>query len=178
VDKDNFNPTITKEELLATMDGSLFSMAFKDIERAANSGAQLGAFILASCFIDALAGFYSGVDRETCLRNNGERYQKFVGKYMPMYDAKKLWVDLRNGLVHAYAAGKCFAFTDGNKAGFSFDKTPSGAEIINLEDFLTHIKAAYAQLRRDILTDEHAFKNAYIRFSAMGLMQTRPIAEI
>jgi hypothetical protein len=42
---------------------ALYDMAFLDIKRASGGKSKMGAFILASCFIDYMAGFIAG--RET-----------------------------------------------------------------------------------------------------------------
>ena len=50
-------------------------MAFLDIKRASAGKSKMGAFILASCFIEYMAGFVAG--KET----NREDYKKFVKDY-------------------------------------------------------------------------------------------------
>ncbi|NPV02387.1 MAG: hypothetical protein HPY53_13515 [Brevinematales bacterium] len=175
---EEFKPTITKEVLVSVMDQSLFLMAYKDIEKAFKGECYMGVFILASCFIDAMAGFHAGVTKQTCTRGNSRRFKEFVKKFMPLYDAEMLYEDLRNGLVHAYTSGKTYVFTHSNNAGFHFDKTQKGSIILNLEDFLAHIRSAYSQLRNEILNDHSAYIHAHIRFDEMGLMQGRPLKDL
>jgi hypothetical protein len=57
-----------EEELLEILDKYLLVWAFGDIEWASKGEAKLGAFILGACFIDAMAGFYKGIDREEAKR--------------------------------------------------------------------------------------------------------------
>jgi hypothetical protein len=51
---------------------ALFDMAFLDIKRASAGESKMGAFILASCFIEYMAGFIAG--RETTNKD----YKQFV----------------------------------------------------------------------------------------------------
>jgi hypothetical protein len=162
---------MTNQQLVEKMDEILFGWAYRDIERASIYGeAKLAGFILGACFIDALAGFYEGVDRNHVKNNSSRRFTNFVKKYLSEYDAQKLWTDLRCGLVHSYAAGTTYAFTDANKAGFHFSKAPNGMLILNLEDFLADLRKAYSKLRDDILTDKKIFNNALKRYESMWLM--------
>lgn len=54
-----------KKELVSILDQYLFGWAYKQIEQASIHGeAKLAGFILGACFIDAMAGFYAGIDKE------------------------------------------------------------------------------------------------------------------
>ncbi len=162
---------ITKEQLVDILDEYLFGWEYKDIERASILGtAKLAGFILGACFIDAMAGFFAGVTRETVKNGSSDRFKKFVEKYLKKYDSEKLWADLRCGLVHSYAEGGTYAFTDANQAGFHFNYTASGRIILNLEDFLFDLREAYKNFRNDILINNDIFLKAKIRYESMGLM--------
>ena len=94
---------LTRENLVKMLDDSLFGWAYRDIERASIYGeAKLGGFILGACFIDAMAGFLDGIDKEKAKSRSGVRFKDFVRKYLPQYDPEKLWTDLRCGLVSTY----------------------------------------------------------------------------
>jgi hypothetical protein len=161
----------TKEELVIILDRSLFSMAYKDIERASIYGeAKLAGFILGACFIDAMAGFYSGVTKDKVTKKSGERFKNFVSKYLTRYNAEDFYKDLRCGLVHSYAEGGTYVFTDSNKAGFHFTATKTGMIVLNLEDFLADLRKAYSDFRNDVLTDNEIFLNARKRYESMYLM--------
>ena len=161
---------IQKTDMARILD-HVYNWGFGDIVRASIEGnAKLAGFILGACLIDALAGFYAGVTKETCKYGSGERFKQFVGKYMTRYDANNLWVDLRCGLVHSYASGKSYAFTDANRAGYHFDKRPDGMTILNLEDFLADIKHAFAEYRKDVLSDDALFVKAETRVGSLGIM--------
>jgi hypothetical protein len=169
----------TNERLVKVLDKYLYGWAYKDIERASVQGnAKLAGFILGACFIDAMASFYSGATKETAKKGSGDRFKNFVQKYLVQYDAEKLWNDLRCGLVHSYAEGGTYVFTDANKEGFHFDETPRGKIILNLEDFLADLRKAYSSFRKDILRDKEIFLKAKQRYQSMGLMMGRPIDEL
>jgi hypothetical protein len=165
------NIQITKEQLVNVLDQYLFGWEYKDIEKASIFGeAKLAGFILGTCFIDAMAGFFAGVTKEKVGSGSSDRFKDFVKKYLPEYNAEKIWSDLRCGLVHSYAEGGTYVFTDANKAGFHFNSTPGGKIILNLEDFLSDLRKAYKKFRNDILTDNDIFLKAKTRYESMGLM--------
>jgi len=89
-----------------------------------------------------------------------------------------LWSDLRCGLVHSYAEGGTYVFTDNNKAGFYLNTTSIGRVILNLEDFCADLRKAYNKFRSDILTDDDCFLKAKHRSESMGLMMEVPVSEI
>lgn len=162
---------ITKEQLVETLDKYLFGWEYKDIERASLFGeAKLAGFILGACFIDAMAGFLAGVTKEKVSSGSSDRFKEFIRKYLPKYDSEKFWADLRCGLVHSYAEGGTYVFTDANKAGFHFNSTSGGKIILNLEDFLSDLREAYKNFRNDILTDNAIFLKVKTRYESMGLM--------
>lgn len=169
----------TKEQLVNFLDQYLFGWEYKDIEKASiYVGAKMAGFILGACFIDAMAGFYAGVNRKESEKNSSQRFKNFVGEYLKQYDKEELWKDLRCDLVHSYAAGESYVFTDGNKGGFHFEKTKKGETILNLEDFLADLREAYKRFRDDILVDQEIFKKAERRYNLMGLMMTKPREEL
>ena len=167
---------LTKERLAWLLDKYLYGWAYIDIERASIKGdAKLAGFILGACFIDAMASFHAGVDLDTSKRDSGKRFKDFVEKYLKDYNADKLWSDLRCGLVHSYAEGGTYVFTDNNKAGFHMNYTSKGKIILNLEDFCADLRKAYNAYRTDILSDNDCFLKAKHRLESMRLMMPVPI---
>jgi hypothetical protein len=164
------NQKPTKEQLVALLDQYIFGWAYKDIERASVKGeAKLAGFILGACFIDTLAGFYFGINRSMSKNNSGKRFTTFVKKYLKRYNAEKLWEDLRCGLVHSYAEGGTYVFTDANKAGYHFNKIKDGRILLNLEDFCADLREAYRLYRNDILINDKIYAKALRRLD-MGIM--------
>jgi hypothetical protein len=171
---------ITAQKLVEILDTFLIKWgAFEDIKKASIYGeAKLAGFILGACFIDAMAGFFAGVDRQTSKFNSGKRFKDFVKQYLPTkYDSEKLWEDLRCGLVHSYAEGGTYTFIHGNKDKH-FEKLSSGKVLLNLEDFCDDLYQAYNNFRSDILKDNSIFLNAKYRLDSMGLMGPRQVTEI
>jgi hypothetical protein len=170
---------LTNVELVQELDNYLYNWAYKQIEGAAVLGpSKLAGFILGACFIDAMASFWTGVDKDSAKTGSGKRFQDFVKKYMDRYNSETLWQDLRCGLVHSYAEGGTYAFTDNNKAGFHFDVTPRGKIILNLEDFCADLRKAYSDFRKDVLSDRDIFLKARHRYTSMGMMKEVPIGQI
>ncbi len=162
---------LTKEKLVETLDEYLLGWEYGDIERASIAGeAKLAGFILGACFIDAMAGFFAGLEKGSVKGGSRARFINFTEKYLPNYNSEKLWEDLRCGLVHSYAEGGTYVFTDANKAGHHFEATPNGKIMLNLEDFACNLRMAYHGLRKDILNNDIVFCNAKRRYLSMGLM--------
>lgn len=141
----------------------LYTMAFRDIERASQGNSKIGAFILASCFIEYLAGFRYGK------ATNRADYKSFVKSYLPDYDPEKLYRDLRCKLVHNYSEGGSYAFTDANPELhgklMNDDKI-----IINLENFIADIEKAMTCLFKEIETNSEVQSLAIKRFKDIGLI--------
>jgi len=162
---------MTKEEVVNILDSQLFGWEYGDIIRASIQGkAKLAGFILGSCFIDAMAGYYAGIDKKTAKIHSGKRFKDFVQRYLNKYNNLKLWEDLRCGLVHSYAEGGTYVFTDNEKAGKHFENVMGGKVLLNLEDFIYDLKHAYENLRTDILSDTEVYKRAKYTLENIGIM--------
>ena len=144
-------------------------MAFLDIKKASAGGSKMGAFILASCFIDCMAGFVCGGE------TGGRDYKNFVGNYLPsIYDPSKLYKDLRCKLVHNYSEGGSYWFTD-NKPHLH-GQTENGRTIINLENFINDLENALHKLLEEIQSDSSMQKKAIDRYNSIGLLCVGGIA--
>jgi hypothetical protein len=109
-----------------------------------------GAFLSFICVltgIDAVSGFLSPSDR------NGDRFKKFVRKYMPQPLAARaddLW-DLRNYVVHAFNPGPQFGLCHRqNDLHLTEDK---GRTILNAENFFAAFVSATDAYFDDLRTD-------------------------
>ncbi len=173
---------MTQIDLMKILEDSLYKMAFQDIERASSGESKIGAFILASCFIDVLARYRYGVhhkEGKNILRKsniNGEPtsnktlYVGFVKEYFSnKYNAEDLYKSLRCCLVHAYTEGGKYLFTHKNKRGNHFDQI-GDKTLLNLEDFIRDIKVAYEKLIKDIKKDEELFENAKFKLHTEGTL--------
>ena len=149
--------------ILNHIKNALYDMAFLDIKRASDGGSKMGAFILASCFIDCMAGFVCG--RKTTRKD----YEHFVRNYLPsLYDPSKLYKDLRCQLVHNYSEGGSYWFVD-NKAQLH-GKTVCGRIIINLENFINDLENALNKVLREIQSDQSKKQKAIDRYKSIGLL--------
>ena len=127
----------------------------------------MGAFILCSCLIDAVAGFEKGSD------TNKTDYICFVKKHLPNYDAASLYEDLRCKLVHSYSEGGSYLFTDAKPqlhGGFQGNQT-----VINLEDFVADIASALEAFATDISGNDVLLRsNAIKRYKSNGIIEVAP----
>ncbi len=146
---------------------SLNDMAFHDIKRASNGKAKMGAFILCSCFIEYMAGFVAG--KETTKND----YIKFIEKYIPGYDANKIYKDLRCKLVHNYSEGGSYLFTDAHPELHNA-KSSDGRTVINLENFIEDLGKALNKLLDEIENDPIIQKSAEIRYDEIGIITIIP----
>ena len=125
---------MTDEEKISIIIESLTTNALGDIKRASSGGSKLGAFILSSCLLDAIAGFYRGKD------TSRDDYNNFVIRYLDGYDGNKLYKDLRCKLVHGYSEGGSYLFVDAKPELHL--KMYGAKTIINLENFVSDIENA------------------------------------
>ncbi len=148
---------------------ALHDMAFMDIKRAATGNSKMGAFILASCFIEYMAGFACG--KETRKKD----YIDFVSHYLPaMYDSTKLYSDLRCKLVHNYSEGGSYWLTYNQPELHGLQEHKR--TIINLENFIDDIGNALHRLVHEIETDPSARLRAVNRYQSIGLLCVGGIA--
>jgi hypothetical protein len=141
----------------------LYDMAFLDIKRASAGDSKVGAFILANCFIDYMAGFVSG--RETRKKD----YEDFVRNYLPStYNPKKLYKDLRCRLVHNYSEGGSYWLTYNQPQ--LHGQTMNSLTVINLENFIEDLDAAFNKFIKMIEHDPLAMQKAIDRYNSIGLL--------
>jgi hypothetical protein len=141
---------------------ALYDMAFLEIKKASSCDLTMGAFILASCFIDYMAGFVYG--RET----TGKDYKYFVRDYLQMYDPSKLYKDLRCRLVHNYSVGSSYWFRKNQPA--LHKQTEQGRLIINLENFIDDLENALNKLLQEIQSDPLKRQKAIDRYNSIGIL--------
>lgn len=154
-------------QLINHIHNTLNKMALDDIKKASAGRSKMGAFILGSCFIDYLAGFWAGK------KSSRTVYKDFVKQYLKPYDPEKLYRDLRCKLVHNYSEGGSYIFTDANPS--LHQKPHSGKKLINLENFINDLEAAMRQLFKDFSTDPTLEENAKKRFNEIGLLTVAPL---
>jgi hypothetical protein len=153
------------EEYIERIKNSLSNLAFADVKMASNGGAKMGAFILASCFIDYIAGFYYGhkADRSD--------YINFTNKYLKKYDGDKIYYSVRNGLVHNYFVERDYVFSDKGADGPNLGKYKNGKIVLNLEDFLSDIESAMNKYFKALDRDNELRKRAIKRFKRGKILE-------
>jgi hypothetical protein len=156
---------MTESEIIEKVKTTFREWVLGDIEKASKVGTKMGAFILASCFIDYIASYY--VNDES----GDERYKKFVKDFLKSYDADDLYYSLRNKLVHNYSEGGKYLFTDGKKAGEHLFMVRN-KQIINLEDFIIEIKHAM-----EIYFSE-LDKNKKLQYNCVKRYNKNPLLEL
>lgn len=159
------NRTITPSILQILLDNSLYEMAFRDIEAIRDRKiASMSCFILLSCFIDYMAGYYCGVNT-----TRKEHFMRFCKEYLPMYDPNTLYKDIRCKLVHQYIEPGNLIFTDNT------DKKDGGMKdskriILNVDDFINDVRNAWLKFRRDIKDNNCVYKRALERYENAGTL--------
>jgi hypothetical protein len=141
----------------------LYDMAFLDIKRASIGDSKMWAFILASCFIDYMAGFVCG--QETGKKD----YENFVCQYLPpIYDPSKLYADLRCRLVHNYSEGGSYWLTYNQPQ--LHGQAVNNRTFINLENFVDDLENAFHKFVEHIELDPSAEQRAIDRYNSIGLL--------
>jgi len=145
--------------------------ALTDIKKSYH--ADVGTFILGSCFIDAMASFRYGVTKSILKdRKSGERYKNFVKEYLPRYNEDDLYLSLRCGLVHNYVEHYGRYLLDSNDYSANLHLQPEGDRIwINRQKFVDDLESAYNNFRAHVLSDDKVFALAVNRLNSLGLMK-------
>jgi len=154
-----------EKEIIARIKSSLSQLAFADVKKASAGGAKMGAYILASCFIDYLAGFYYGH------KSTKDDYINFVNKYLRRYDGKQVYYSVRNGLVHNYSVERDFVFSEKGIDGPHLGKYKNGKTVLNLEDFLADIENAMSKYFKALEHDNNLRRRAINRFRSGKMLE-------
>ena len=167
------NPMINieKEELVKNLDKAFASIALEDIKRAVHidTNTTMAVFILGSCFIESLAGFYCGQTDPNSYGKSKDQFVEFVTKYLPKYNPQDMWQSLRNGLVHSYTDKGKYLYVNKKRDLHHLQHQGRGL-FINDENFVEELENAYEQFRYDVLNDPNIFLKTQQRFDAFGVM--------
>ena len=161
---------IEREKLVKILDEAFVSIALEDIKRALHidTNTTMAVFILGSCFIEALGGFYCGQTNPNLRGKSQDQFVQFVTKYLPQYNPHDLWQSLRNGLVHSYTDKGKYLFVN-KKRDLHHSLHQGRGLFINDENFVEELENAYKQFREDILNNNDIFFKAKRRFDAFGV---------
>lgn len=155
------------QEIIDKIKDALSGWDFDNIKVVAEGKAKMGAFILASCYIDHLACFYYNKD------GTRTTYENFVQKWLPQYNAKDLYKSLRCKLVHNYTEGGKYTFVhekpqlhlrkDGNKT------------IVNLENFIAELEEVQKRFFELLDSPGACRENAIRRHKSVGILGSTQI---
>lgn len=157
--------TEKQKELVTQMKTSLIDMAFGDINRAANGGAKMGAFILCSCYIDYLAGFRFG--RKTTRKE----YKAFIKLYLHGYNPETVYHDLRCGIVHNYSEGGSYTFMHELPNLHFYTPGGIGKICLNLENFIYDLETASQKYFFELENSDELLSLASKRMNQTGILR-------
>lgn len=134
-----------------------------------SKGTPLSAYLLLSCAIDIVAGFYEGRDPKKRDNDIGEQYRKYVGKYMKNYNPQILYKDLRCGLTHNFIIGNILGLTH-NHPELHNKRDIDGRVIKNFESFFDDFKIGFEQYFKDLDQDDDLQRRFMFRFEKGGIV--------
>ncbi len=149
-------------KIIENVRSSLIKWDLDDIKKASKANANLGAFILGSCYIDHLSCLYSGSD------STDDNYIKFVNDYLANYNGRDMYKDIRCRLVHNYSVGNKYAFTHNNSQLHL--KENDGKICINLGDFIEDLEAAANKFFADADQNDDIKVNIAKRHLNIGIL--------
>lgn len=129
-----------------------------------NGGTPLAAYILLSCAIDVIAGFYSGrnaLDE----RNLGNQYKKFIADYMKDYNPQKVYKLIRCSLVHNFIVGPNMALMHGSTNSKLHLMTVNGVDFKNFDNLFFNFKQAVARYFDDVEQSDDLKRKFIMRYS-------------
>ncbi len=157
------------EATIAKVKKTLEEDAWQDVIYASEHGTRMGGFILASIYIDYLAGYFGGEG------DNRELYIGFIKKFMPQYNAEDIWMSMRCQLVHNYSERGSFEFTDGKPERHLKPSRLKGRLILNIESFLEDIKNARDGYFELVQADKRIRDKLVRRYHKYGILSESPI---
>ena len=130
-----------------------------------NGSSPLVAFILVSAAIDFMAGFLEGIDRFDP-SSSDKIFKRFVEKYMPQYNAKYVYRNVRCRFAHNYTIGDGVALIHQNSN--AHDPLGShGGKIINFENFYADFRIGVERYFIDLQKDK-GLQKRFLRRSLLG----------
>ena len=146
---------------------------FKSIESsyratsAPGGGTPMVAFMLVSCAIDVIAGFYSG--RSSFIRQDiSGQYKEFVKDYMKPYNPNIVYEEIRCSLVHNFIPGKSIKLTHNNPQIDFF--TQGDFQIKNFDNFFFVFQHAVNEYITDLRKPENKdLRKKFIKRYKLGI---------
>lgn len=171
--KNKYLEEIEMSDTIERMRKSLYEFAIKDINIAMNHNAPIGAFILASCLIDCLAGFRYGVPEN--FKGSRQRYIKFIDEYYDnKYEGKVMYDSMRNRLVHNYAERGSYLFSHKNELEHNFKY--DGKINIESDEFIKDLELAMKKYFNDLEKDPDLQRIAKERMDFLSIIEERVVS--
>ncbi len=140
-------------------------------EDKSNKTTPLMAYLLVSCAIDFIAGFYAGRDTKNST-GLGKQYKDFVRNFMAGYDEDILYKHLRCALAHNFALGDILLTHNNSSVHL---KKYKGVLALNFENFFNDYKIAvekyFSMLDIDIDLQNKFLK----RYNSGGVLTVRSV---
>lgn len=139
------------------------------IDRLVSSDDALIGFILMSCAIDYLAGFWRG---QTKSGETGKNYREFVDEYFPKsrYQSNDLYDSLRNGLVHMFSIRKKKYALKHNRSDLHLEKDTEERIILNARNFRDDLVNAKDSYFNDVEKSPKLFALFKKRYDCWGFL--------
>ncbi len=154
--------------LIDRMKKSLYDFALKDIKVSQKNGAPMGAFILASCLIDCLAGFRYGISGTP--GEVGENYKNFINTYFEgKYDGQSVYKNIRCKLVHNYSEGGGYYFS--NTGDLYHNVIYDGKTNIILDNFIQDLELAMNRYFTELISRDELQSIAKDRMDKLSLIE-------
>ena len=161
------SPVLNDDEVFSRVEDVFDRWICGAVESLQNSLGISLAFVIISCAIEYLAGFWKGGEtRKADYIKFLEKHLWFAAKYHPT----DLYESLRNGLVHNFTIrdGK-FALTS-TEPHLHLKRTQDGQTILNLEDFFADFKRLKTEVFHTARTNATARKNFLQRHRKLGFI--------
>ena len=146
----------TDNEKIEDLIGCFKNYAFSDIHF--NESRIISAFILCSCLIDQLASF--AYDSE---EYNETNYEKFISDYLPQYERRRLYRNLRCKIVHNYTLSPHLALAKDRPQIYS-NSTYHDSSTLYLTEFISELEVAFNSFSTDLRNNTLVRKNALLRY--------------
>jgi hypothetical protein len=142
---------------------------FGPINRLVHSQDALSGFILMTCAIDYLSGFWWGENTEG---KNKKVYIGFIDEYFPprRYDSNALYDSLRNGLVHMFTIKGMKYTLIHNHPALHLSLDQSGQIILNAADFRDDLVSAKQRYFAEVEVNPKLMDKLLKRYQRDGFM--------
>ena len=163
---DNFQPSLKrfKDKYTTWILGSI-DETYNATRDGQNGSSPLAAFILVSCAIDFMSGFLEGIDNFDA-NSSGKIYRRYLARYMPQYNSKEVYRNVRCRLAHNYTIGDAVELIHNNST--AHDPAGSrGDKIINFENFYADFRIGVERYFLDLEKDKHLQKK-FLRRCSLG----------